>query len=185
LFDAHPQKTNTSNCGSDIVQTTPADDGGFTMLDQDSDSLRIAWAESDADIWACLPVLREFWPHIGNQGDFVACVRHLQEHGYRLMAAWSGNRVVACAGYQLEENLIRGRYLHINELVTTRSARSQGIGQHLLDILLEEARKFDCRALMLECGLLNSRAHRFYFREGLRITAFRFAVPFDSVHVSE
>ena len=156
------------------------------MLDQDrSNSVRIAWAESDAEISACLPVLREHWPSIGSQGDFVACVRRLEERGYRLMAAWSGHRVIACAGYQLEENLVRGRYLHINELVTTRSVRSKGVGQHLLNKLFEEARKFDCHALMLECGLPNSRAHRFYFREGLRITAFRFAVSFGSVRSSE
>jgi GNAT superfamily N-acetyltransferase len=150
------------------------------MLDQDeSDSLRIAWAESDADISACLPVLREFWPQIGSQGDFVASVRGLQERGYRLLAAWFRHHVIACAGYQLEENLISGRYLHVSELVTTERMRSRGIGERLLDKLFEEARKFDCQALMLECGLRNSRAHRFYFREGLRIIAFRFAVPLE------
>jgi GNAT superfamily N-acetyltransferase len=150
------------------------------MLDQDeSDSLRIGWADSDADISACLPVLCEFWPHIGSQGDFVARVRRLQERGYRLLAAWFRHRVIACAGYQLEENLISGRYLHISEVVTTERLRSKGIGERLLRKLFEEARKFDCQALMPECGLRNSRAHRFYFREGLRITAFRFALPLE------
>jgi hypothetical protein len=54
--------------------------------------------------------------------------------------------------YQLEENLISG-----------------GSGSNLLHF--EEARKLDCQALMPEYGLRNSRAHRFNFREGLRITA--------------
>jgi GNAT superfamily N-acetyltransferase len=150
-----------------------------------SDSLRIVWAESDAEILACLSVMRDWRPHIGGEGDFVARVRRLQEQGYRLAAVWNEDQVVACAGYHLAENLIRGRHLHVNELVTARTARSTGIGQHLLQALIEEARNLDCKALVLECGLINPRAHAFYFREGLRISAFRFAIDFDSISGSE
>jgi GNAT superfamily N-acetyltransferase len=151
-----------------------------TLSDQDlSDSLRIAWAESDAEIAACLPVMRELRAYFGKQGDFVTRVRQLQQNGYRLAAVWSGDRVVACAGYNIVENLIRGRYLHVEELITTRTERSNRIGQRLLQALIQEARDLDCQALALECGLPNSGAHRFYFREGLRISAFRFAVAFD------
>jgi GNAT superfamily N-acetyltransferase len=146
---------------------------------------RTAWAESDADILACLPILRELRPYIGWQGDFLERVRRLEQHGYRLVAAWEGDQIVACAGYQIEENLIRGRYLHVPELVTTQNARSHGIGQRLLQVLIQEARDQDCRALILECGLPNPRAHAFYFREGLRITAFRFAIGFDAVPSGE
>ena len=106
------------------------------MSNHDQYSLRIALADSDADILACLPVLRQWRPEIGREGDFAARVRHLQERGYRLMAVWQGDRVVACAGYGLAENLIRGRYLHINELVTAWSVRSTGIGQRLLQALI-------------------------------------------------
>ena len=150
-----------------------------------SDSLRIAWADSDADILACLPVMRELRAYIGNQDDFVAHVRQLQQNGYRLAAVWSGDRVVACAGYNIVENLIRGRYLHVEELITTRSERSNGIGRCLLQALIQEARDLHCQALALECGLRNSSAHRFYFREGLSISAFRFAVAFDTPSGSE
>lgn len=149
------------------------------MSNHDQYSLRIALADSDADILACLPVLRQWRPEIGSEGNFAARVRRLQERGYRLMAVWQGDRVVACAGYGLAENLIRGRYLHINELVTAWSVRSTGIGQRLFQALIQEARDLDCQAVLLECGLRNSRAHKFYFREGLRIAAFRFAIDFD------
>ena len=81
--------------------------------------------------------------------------------------------------------LIRGRYLHVEELITTRSERSNGIGRCLLQALIQEARDLHCQALALECGLRNSSAHRFYFREGLSISAFRFAVAFDTPSGSE
>jgi GNAT superfamily N-acetyltransferase len=155
--------------------------GGSSVSDQNpSDTLLITWADKEAEILACLPVLRELRPKIGSKGDFLAGIRRMQQqHGYRLVAVWSANRVVACAGYSLAENLIRGRYLHVSDLVSTRSVRSKGVGRRLLQALIQEARNLDCEALLLECGLPNSRAHAFFFREGLSITALRFAIAFD------
>jgi GNAT superfamily N-acetyltransferase len=141
-----------------------------------SDSIRLAEATTDAEILACLPVLRELRQYIGHAGDFVGQVRRQQEEGYRLMAAWQADRVVACAGFSVRENLVSGRVIHVDELVTTRSARSQGLGKRLLSALTDEARNNGCRAVVLDCGIRNARAHRFYFREGMRITSFRFAL---------
>lgn len=152
------------------------------MSDRDlSVQLRIAWADSDEDIVTCLALMRQWWPRIGRDDDPLARVRSLQEHGYRLAAAWQDDRIVGCAGYHLAENLLRGRYLHVDELVTSEDVRSTGIGQRLLQALIEEARNLECQALVLECGLINARAHAFYFREGLRISAFRFAADFFPV----
>jgi GNAT superfamily N-acetyltransferase len=125
--------------------------------------------------------LRELRPYIGHAGDFVQQVRRQQQQGYRLLAAWHANRVVACAGFSVKENFVSGRVILIEELVTTRSARSKGLGKRLLSALNEEARKTDCRALILDCGIRNARAHRFYFREGMRIKSFRFALSFGPV----
>jgi GNAT superfamily N-acetyltransferase len=156
------------------------------VSDQDlSDTLRIAWADGDQDIQACLALMRQWWPHLERQGDLVTRVRNLQTEGYRIAAAWQGDRVVSCAGYRLAENLLRGRYLHVDELVTAQDVRSIGIGERLLQALIDEARELDCQGLVLECGLMNSRAHAFYFREGLRISALRFAVDFFPVFGSE
>lgn len=156
------------------------------MSDQDpADTLRIGWADTDDDVAACLALMRQWWPRIERHGDLVARVRKLQQHGYRLAAAWQDNRVVCCAGYRIAENLIRGRYLHVDELVTAADARSTGIGQCLLQALIDEARNLECQAVVLECSLSNGRAHAFYFREGLHISAFRFAVDFFPVFGGE
>ena len=159
---------------------------GATVSDQAlTDTLRIAWADSDQEIRACLALMRQWWPHLERQGDLVARVRSLQQDGYRLAAAWQDGRVVCCAGYRLAENLLRGRYLHVDELVTAADVRSTGIGERLVQALIEEARALECQALVLECGLGNGRAHAFYFREGLRISAFRFALDFSPVFGGE
>ena len=70
-----------------------------------ADSIRLAEARSEADILACLPVLRELRRYIGQAEDFVGQIRRLRRHqGYRLLAAWQDDRVVACAGFGVREN---------------------------------------------------------------------------------
>jgi GNAT superfamily N-acetyltransferase len=173
-------------CRQACYRLTHRPAAGATVSDQDLfDTLRIAWADSDDEILACLALMRRWWPHLERHGALVARVRSLQQDGYRLAAAWQDDRVVCCAGYRLAENLLRGRYLHVDELVTAEDVRSTGIGQRLLQVLIEEAHNLDCQALVLECGLGNARAHAFYFREGLHISALRFTVDFFPVFGNE
>jgi len=144
-----------------------------------SDTLRVAPAESDAAIAACFPIMRELRPLLADAPSFVAQVKRQATHGYRLLALWRGEAVVACAGWRVSENLIRGRHLYVDDLVTTASERSQRHGDRLFDALVAEARRADCRWLVLDSGLENGAAHRFYFRRRLSIAAFRFALPLD------
>lgn len=134
-------------------------------------------AETDDDIAACHPVMRELRPHLTDAAAFQAQIRRQIADGYRLLALWRGERVVACAGFRFQENLIRGRFLYVDDLVTVADERSEGHGARLLDALGELARAQGCGWLMLDSGVALARAHRFYFRQGLAISAFRFALP--------
>jgi ribosomal protein S18 acetylase RimI-like enzyme len=51
--------------------------------------------------------------------------------------------------------------------VTTVSARQHGLGATLIDALREEARRQQCANFVLDTGLGNPLAQRFYFRQGL------------------
>lgn len=82
--------------------------------------------------------------------------------------------VLGVAVWRVFEDTSIGRKLYVDDLVTTESARSEGVGQTLLAWLEARARKLDCRALALDSGVQRARAHRFYFREGLSIFAFNF-----------
>jgi len=144
-----------------------------------TEALRIAPAESDAEIAACFPAMRELRPPLADAPSFIAQVGRQAAHGYRLLALWRGGAVVACAGYRVSENLIRGRHLYVDDLVTTASERSCGHGDRLFDALVAAARAADCRWLVLDSGLDNGAAHRFYFRRRLTVAAFRFALPLD------
>ncbi|HEX7390377.1 MAG TPA: GNAT family N-acetyltransferase [Acidiphilium sp.] len=131
-------------------------------------------AETDADILACFPVMRQLRPHLSGEAEFLTRVRRQQGEGYRLLAAWEEDEAVGLAGYRLQENLIRGRFVYVDDLVVQDGRRSGGLGAKLLDEVARLAKSEGCVWLTLDTGLGNALAQRFYFRWGLLSTALHF-----------
>lgn len=140
-------------------------------------SVVLRHAESEAEIAACFPVMRELRPHLVDAAELVERVRRQQADTYRLLAAWRGQAAIGLAGYRLTENLIHGRFVYVDDLVVLETERSGGIGALLLDGVTEETRRLDSRRLVLDTPLANALGQRFYFRYGMLSTAMRFAKP--------
>jgi GNAT superfamily N-acetyltransferase len=112
---------------------------------------------------------------------FVQRVDDVQRpEGYRLAGAFEdGNdEAVAVAGFRVAHNLAFGkRFLYLDDLSTLPVARGRGHARALLDWLLEEALRLDCRQFHLDSGVGHERAdaHRLYFNAGLEIVSHHFA----------
>jgi hypothetical protein len=74
--------------------------------------------------------------------------------------------VAAVAGYRVLENLVYGRFLYVDDLVTRAESKRNGFSGLLFDWLLKEARKERCAAVALDSGVQRFEAHRFYLRHG-------------------
>lgn len=132
----------------------------------------------EARIAACYPLMRQLRPHLATEAEFVArWRRQAAEAGYRLLAVWGEDGPLALAGYRVQESLIHGRFLYVDDLVTDETARRSGHGGRLLDQLKREGRALGCTKLVLDTGLDNVLGHRFYYRSGLLAQALRFNVP--------
>lgn len=136
-------------------------------------SVRIA--ESDAQIAACLPVMRELRPHIVAD-TFVARIREQQTSGYLLAYLEDEERVLSVAGFRIVDNLVSKRMLYVDDLVTLEAERSKGFGQLLFDWLVEHARERGCRFVELDSGVQRFHAHRFYLAKRMIISAHHFVL---------
>jgi GNAT superfamily N-acetyltransferase len=132
---------------------------------------------SEAEVGACYELMRQLRPHLKSQEEFIARWRRQCADGYRLVALWGESGPVALAGYRVTENLVHGKFLYVDDLISDQSARSRGHGAQLLDKLKAEGRALACNKLVLDTGLDNFLAHRFYFRQGLLAQALRFNIP--------
>jgi GNAT superfamily N-acetyltransferase len=134
---------------------------------------------TDEDIAACFPVMLALRPNLTSAAELVSRVRRQENEGYRLLAAWSGSDVVGAAGYRMQENLIRGRFCYVDDLVVAEAERRHGLGARLLDAVATEAKVAGIARLTLDTGFDNLLGQRFYFRYGMLPSSLRFAKILD------
>ena len=111
--------------------------------------------------------------------DADALVAQLQRQsgeGFRAAILYDAGVPRAYAGWRVHENLVYGRHMYVDDLVTDETVRSRGYGKAMLDWLKTEAKRLGCTRLQLDSGTFRKDAHAFYLREGLRIEAFHFGI---------
>jgi GNAT superfamily N-acetyltransferase len=109
--------------------------------------------------------------------DYEAKMRRVFAGGARLCVAADGAEAAGVAVYRIYENTWAGRQLYVDDLVTDRKRRSEGVGRMLLGYLETKARAEGFETLALDSGTQRQQAHKFYFREGMVVTSFHFAKP--------
>jgi len=136
---------------------------------------RFSLVETDEDYLASFDVMRELRPHLAGAAAFAAQARRQREQGYRLLAAWKAGQVMGLAGYRVQENLLYGRFVYVDDLVISTGGRRHGLGAELIEAVREEARRQDCAHLVLDTALSNALGQRFYFRQGLLARGLHFS----------
>jgi GNAT superfamily N-acetyltransferase len=106
--------------------------------------------------------------------DYAAKMERVFAGGGRMCVAAHGEEVVGVAVYRIHESTFAGLHMYVDDLVTDETKRSTGVGKALLDHLQGLARDFACETFTLDSGTQRVQAHKFYFREGLAVTAFHF-----------
>jgi GNAT superfamily N-acetyltransferase len=137
-------------------------------------AFEISVAETDADILATYEVMRELRPKI-QRSDYLQLVR-LQEAevGFRLASLCDDGPVASVAGFRFCRSLGWGRFLYVDDFVTSERRRSRGAGKALFRWLVEHARQSQCAEVRLDSALWRNGAHRFYLRERMDIVCFHF-----------
>jgi GNAT superfamily N-acetyltransferase len=132
-------------------------------------------ATTKAEVSATFPVMRQLRLHLKEE-EYLEVVHHLQRSGYRLAFVAESGEVRCVAGFRIIEFLAYGKFLYVDDLVTAEDARSEGHGKRMLDWLGEVAREEGCESLQLDSGVQRHAAHRFYFREGMKISSYHFSM---------
>lgn len=128
---------------------------------------RISPIQTDQDYQACFEVMRELRPNLTDVESFAAQARRQADQGYRILAAWHDDQVTGLAGFRLQENLMYGKFLYVDDLVTTARARGEGTGAKLIAATRQEAKDLGCAWFVLDTAAENALGQRFYYRQGL------------------
>lgn len=126
-----------------------------------------------SEIENCFTVMAELRPHLV-QRDFVATIRARADEGFRLAYIEDDGEVVAVAGYRICSNLSMGKHCYVDDLVTTKTQRSKGVGEQMIDWLRSEALAAGCQWFHLDSGTQRAQTHKFYFAQGFTIASYHF-----------
>lgn len=137
-------------------------------------SIEINEITTEEAVAACYPVMYALRPQLESAEQFVQVWRDLSAGGYRLLALTNFGEVRALAGFRINHNIVHGKHIYVDDLVTAESERSSGFGARLMEHLREECRRQGCGKLLLDTPMANFLGHRFYYRQGMFATALRF-----------
>jgi ribosomal protein S18 acetylase RimI-like enzyme len=139
--------------------------------------VEIKHIESEADLEASFSVMQELRPHLSDRATYKEQVARQRTQGYRLLAAWRNGAIVGLAGYRLQDNLLYGRFVYVDDLVVSAALHRSRFGERLLQAARQQAIALDCRHFVLDTGLHMALAQRFYFRQGLLAKGMHFVEP--------
>ncbi|MCH8620366.1 GNAT family N-acetyltransferase [Undibacterium sp. TS12] len=146
--------------------------------------MKIVDIHDEAGLRAIFPLMQQLRPHLADADEFIQRWQRQRLDAYRIVALYADEEAdsepLALAGYRIQENLVHGRFLYLDDLVSDQTSRSKGYGQYLMDYLHKQASLHGCAKLVLDTPLSNSLGHRFYFRCGMLATSLRFNMPIAS-----
>jgi len=135
----------------------------------------ISVATTDAEIQRCFPIMVQLRPHLV-EAKFLERVRQQQnQSGYQLVFLEDAGAVKALAGFRISECLAWGKFLYVDDLVTTAAERGTGLGQQLINWLLDRAQVNGCDEFHLDSGVQRFEAHGFYLKNRLHIKSLHFS----------
>lgn len=127
---------------------------------------RIFVIKDKNDLDRCFPIMKELRPHLTIESFFAIYDQAHSSDGYEIVGAEIDGKILAVMGYRFLSDYVRGKHVYIDDLVSTESARSQGLGAELLKFAEEIAQNNNCAALRLCTGIENERGAKFYDRNG-------------------
>lgn len=123
------------------------------------------------------PVHRQLRPHL--PADYAKRMREVFASGGEMAVAADNDAVLGIAVFRVQEKTFNGRDLYCDDLITDENLRSTGVGKMLMQHMERIARERGCDTFSLDSGTQRQQAHKFYFREGLTVTAFHFVKPLN------
>ena len=129
--------------------------------------------DTDIEIDNCFSVIQQLRANLARDA-FVTYVRTQMDEGYKLAYMEVESKVVCVAGFRIYHNLVAGKNLYVDDLVTSEAERSKGYGEEMISWLRELARAQNCVVFHLDSGVQRHRAHKFYLNQGMDIVSYHF-----------
>ena len=120
-----------------------------------------------------LSVLQDLYPSL-TLSEYSSELDLMLPHNYGQVGVFEGDICLGLSGFWIGTKLWCGKYLELDNIVVSKTQRSQGIGKLMFDFLHKKALENDCTMLSLDSYTTNFNAHKFFYKEGFSPKGFHF-----------
>ena len=120
-----------------------------------------------------LRVLQDLYPSL-TLSEYSSELDVMLPHNYGQVGVFEGDICLGLSGFWIGTKLWCGKYLELDNIVVSKTQRSQGIGKLMFDFLHKKALENDCTMLSLDSYTTNFNAHKFFYKEGFAPKGFHF-----------
>ena len=120
-----------------------------------------------------LSVLQDLYPSL-TLIEYSSELDLMLPHNYGQVGVFEGDICLGLSGFWIGTKLWCGKYLELDNIVVSKTQRSQGIGKLMFDFLNKKALENDCTMLSLDSYTTNFKAHKFFYNEGFAPKGFHF-----------
>jgi GNAT superfamily N-acetyltransferase len=126
---------------------------------------------SAAEIRSILPMIQHLNPSMTKR-LFTARLKQMLPLGYRVVAAFAGDRMVGISGFWIRTRFWCGKQLDIDNFVVSPDLRGGGVGKKIIAWLEKLALSEQCELIVLDTYVSYFLAQRFYVSNGFTNTGY-------------
>ena len=184
-LDDEPLTPDTMSSESEPQSELITESQSLCSLPEETDIPQIYLREiSSAQTATAFSVLSVLRPTLNDINRFIEQVNEIQRaQGYRLLGIFEEGKAnaVAVCGFREKTDLVCGKHLHIDDLVTIPQCRRRGYASRLLESVRQIAVQQGITQIRVDCHVDAERniAHRMYFRHGFSIHSYHFVCTCD------
>ncbi|MES2800516.1 MAG: GNAT family N-acetyltransferase [Bacteroidota bacterium] len=115
------------------------------------------------DMLLHIDVLNELYPNL--LVDALANDLELMiSNGYGQVAVFENEECLGLTGFWINKKLWCEKYLEIDNFIVREKHRSKGVGQFIIDYLVQKAKNENCSIITLDSYRDNTKAHQLFLR---------------------
>jgi len=127
-------------------------------------------------------VLTELYPSLEKEA-YRNELTFMVQHNYTQVVVKEKEVILGVTGVWIGNKLWCGKYLEIDNIVVSEKARSQGVGNMMVDYLASKAQELGCSMMALDSYTTNFQAHKFFYNKGFGPKGFHFIHVLDKTKI--
>lgn len=136
--------------------------------------MEIVNCEKIEEIFLNYGVIQQLYDSNFTEEKYVALLEEMVANGYKQIAIYEEEKLVAVSGYWLNTKLYTGKYLEIDNFVVDENHHGKGFGKMLIEEIEKIAKNNKANAIVLDAFSTNFSAHKFYYNHGYVPKGFHF-----------